>query len=92
MDPMDTDDQLSAAELAYLEGRALVDAEASGDERAVEAALRPRTLDEVVGQERVREQLSLMLHAAQRRGRASRPQGSRPLQRSDCRGCRGFHG
>ena len=30
-------------------------AEAEGDERAVEAALRPRTLDEVVGQERVRE-------------------------------------
>ena len=67
---MDTDDQLSAAELAYLEGRALVDAEAAGDERAVEAALRPRTLDELVGQERVREQLSLMLHAARQRGRA----------------------
>jgi Holliday junction DNA helicase RuvB len=66
----DVDDVLSAAELAYLEGRTLVDAEASGDDRAVEAALRPRTLDELVGQERVREQLSLMLSAARRRGRA----------------------
>ena len=34
------------------------------DERIVEAALRPRTLAEFVGQERVREQLSLILEAA----------------------------
>ncbi|WP_134768492.1 Holliday junction branch migration DNA helicase RuvB [Nocardioides sp. 1609] len=45
-------------------------AEAEGDERAIEAALRPRTLDEVVGQARVREQLGLVLEAARRRGRA----------------------
>ncbi|MGN6252448.1 MAG: Holliday junction branch migration DNA helicase RuvB [Marmoricola sp.] len=44
-------------------------AEATGDERAVEAALRPRTLDEVVGQERVREQLALVLEAARGRRR-----------------------
>ena len=49
----------------------LTTAEAEGDERAVEAALRPRTLDEVIGQERVREQLGLVLEAARRRGRAS---------------------
>ena len=56
--------------LAYLDraGRSPA-ADADGDERAVEAALRPRTLDEVVGQERVREQLSLVLEAA----RAPRP-------------------
>ncbi len=36
----------------------------------VEAALRPRTLDELIGQERVREQLALVLHAALGRGRA----------------------
>ncbi|KWX10569.1 hypothetical protein TR74_02845, partial [Carbonactinospora thermoautotrophica] len=41
---------------------------ADSDERAVEAALRPRTLAEFVGQHRVREQLSLVLEAAQRRG------------------------
>ncbi|MGA8256816.1 MAG: Holliday junction branch migration DNA helicase RuvB [Nocardioides sp.] len=50
--------------------QSLTAAEADGDERAVEAALRPRTLDEVVGQSRVREQLGLVLEAALGRGRA----------------------
>lgn len=50
--------------------RALLEAEASGNERAVEAALRPRSLDEVIGQDRVREQLGLLLTAARGRGRA----------------------
>jgi holliday junction DNA helicase RuvB len=62
--------ELTAAEQAYAESRALVDAAPSDDDRAVEAALRPRSLDEVVGQERVREQLSLVLQAATTRGRA----------------------
>jgi holliday junction DNA helicase RuvB len=66
---MSHDHELTAAELAHLESRSLVDAEASGDDRAVEAALRPRTLDELIGQERVREQLALMLSAARTRGR-----------------------
>ncbi len=48
----------------------LVAAEADADERAVEAALRPRQLTELIGQERVREQLALVLEAAHRRGRA----------------------
>ena len=39
-------------------------------ERAAEAALRPRRLDEFVGQAVVREQLSLVLQAARGRGRA----------------------
>ncbi|RMI13514.1 Holliday junction branch migration DNA helicase RuvB [Cellulomonas triticagri] len=39
-------------------------------ERAAEAALRPRHLDEFVGQKVVREQLSLVLEAAVGRGRA----------------------
>ena len=43
--------------------------DATPEERAFEAALRPRTLDELIGQERVREQLSLMLEAAVARGR-----------------------
>jgi len=51
-------------------GRGLVTAEADGDERAIEAALRPRALGEVIGQERVREQLALVLEAARGRGRA----------------------
>ena len=61
--------ELEAAELAHLAERPLTDADADGDERAVEAALRPRTLDEVVGQDRVREQLSLLLEAARGRQR-----------------------
>jgi holliday junction DNA helicase RuvB len=48
----------------------LTAAEADTDERAIEAALRPRTLDEVVGQHRVREQLGLVLEAARMRDRA----------------------
>src|SRR5215213_9360645 len=62
------EDHLDVAEEQHLQR--LTDAEADGDERAVEAALRPRTLDEVVGQQRVREQLGLVLEAARRRGGA----------------------
>ncbi|GAA1069491.1 Holliday junction branch migration DNA helicase RuvB [Mycobacterium cookii] len=62
------DVELSEAEIGHLQR--LTDADADGDERAVEAALRPKTLDEVVGQVRVRDQLGLVLEAARRRGRA----------------------
>ena len=48
----------------------LLTPEALGDERAVEAALRPRSLEEVVGQHRVRDQLGLVLEAARLRERA----------------------
>src|SRR5678809_778231 len=61
-------DDLDAREEAYL--ASLTTAEAEGDQPTVEAALRPRTLDEVVGQQRVRDQLGLVLEAARRRGRA----------------------
>ena len=61
--------ELTAAEVAYAESRALVAAEATGDDRAVEAALRPKLLDELIGQDRVREQLALVLQAARARGR-----------------------
>jgi Holliday junction DNA helicase RuvB len=47
----------------------LVSAEADGAERVVEAALRPKTLAEFLGQQRVREQLALVLEAAKARGR-----------------------
>ncbi|MEJ7832783.1 MAG: Holliday junction branch migration DNA helicase RuvB [Nocardioides sp.] len=63
------EDELEVAEEQHL--RSLTAAEAEGDERAVEAALRPRTLDEVVGQTRVRAQLGLMLEAACKRGLAA---------------------
>lgn len=60
-------DHLDAAEAAHLES--LTAADADPDERVVEAALRPRSLDEVIGQQRVREQLGLVLDAARARGR-----------------------
>ncbi len=44
---------------------------ASIDERHIESALRPRSLDEFVGQHRVRQQLDLVLKAA--KGRSSTP-------------------
>ena len=50
-------------------GRGMVEADAEVDERTVEAALRPRSLDEIIGQDRVREQLGLVLDAARGRGR-----------------------
>ncbi|MEV7011639.1 Holliday junction branch migration DNA helicase RuvB [Streptosporangium sp. NPDC051022] len=49
--------------------RDLVSPEAEGDERLIEAALRPKRLEEFIGQARVREQLSLVLHSALRRNR-----------------------
>ena len=62
------EDELDEAESTHF--RSLTAAEAEGDERVVEAALRPRSLDEVVGQVRVRDQLGLVLEAARMRGRA----------------------
>ena len=46
----------------------LVAAGADGEDTAVEAALRPKDLHEFVGQEKVREQLDLVLKAARARG------------------------
>jgi len=43
---------------------------ADADERQIEGALRPRQLSEFVGQARLREQLSLVLEGARRRGKA----------------------
>jgi Holliday junction DNA helicase RuvB len=52
-----------------LTSEALVEADAGIEERASEAALRPRFLGECIGQERVRRQLGLVLEAARRRKR-----------------------
>ncbi|WP_419993454.1 Holliday junction branch migration DNA helicase RuvB [Streptomyces boninensis] len=45
----------------------LVEAGATVEDDAVEAALRPKSLDEFIGQHRVREQLDLVLKAARQR-------------------------
>ena len=68
MDQESESDPFETAEEIHLSSLTAVEAE--GDERAIEAALRPRSLDEVIGQARVREQLGLVLEAAQKRGRA----------------------
>jgi Holliday junction DNA helicase RuvB len=80
------DAEREAPELSVLEEQALAAAERDGpaaveqerlvspladaDERAIEGALRPKRLAEIIGQTRVREQLSLVLEGALRRGRA----------------------
>src|SRR5699024_11156021 len=48
----------------------LTSPESGAPERAAEATLRPRRLEDFVGQKVVREQLSLVLEAATARGRA----------------------
>ena len=56
--------------LSEAEQQRLVSALAEADERVIEGALRPKRLAEIIGQTRVREQLSLVLEGAMRRGRA----------------------
>jgi len=46
----------------------IMDGGADQEERAVEAALRPKTLGDFVGQHKVRQQLELVLHGARGRG------------------------
>ncbi|MER7536521.1 Holliday junction branch migration DNA helicase RuvB [Streptomyces sp. NPDC097704] len=53
----------TAAEPAHRPAAALAD----GEDRATEAALRPKDLNGFIGQERVREQLDLVLRAARQR-------------------------
>ncbi len=49
----------------------LVEAHEQRDDRGVEGALRPATLQDFIGQSRVKEQLGLLLTAARRRGNAA---------------------
>ncbi len=65
-------------------GERLVGASADGEDQAVEAALRPKDLGEFIGQEKVREQLDLVLRAARARGdRRPRAALRRPRPRQD---------
>jgi Holliday junction DNA helicase RuvB len=76
--PRGADEALRQAEEAELAARRehqenpdteLVSSLADADERVIESALRPKRLTEFTGQVRVREQLSLILQSALRRGR-----------------------
>jgi Holliday junction DNA helicase RuvB subunit len=66
-DPNEPNDQDGGDE--HEGGEGLVSPLADADERVIEGALRPKRLSEFVGQARVREQLSLILQSALRRGR-----------------------
>ena len=74
-DQMDPLAQAEEAELARRRARepeevpGLTSTLADADERDIEGALRPKRLAEFIGQARVREQLSLILTSALRRGR-----------------------
>lgn len=59
---------MTSADDAFEAFEAVLDA-AVPEDRAFEAALRPRSLTELIGQDRVREQLALVLEAAVARGR-----------------------
>ena len=48
----------------------VVNSQVTEDERGLEAALRPQTLDESVGQERMKESLRICIEAAKQRGEA----------------------
>src|SRR2546430_1934802 len=61
--------ELAARRARQDPGDEIVSPLADADERVIETALRPKRLAEFVGQARVREQLSLILQSALRRGR-----------------------
>jgi len=52
-------------------GSRIVDLSADEEDNSVEGALRPRSLDTFIGQQRVKDQLGLVLQAASARGRAA---------------------
>ena len=70
------EDDLDEAETTHF--RSLTAAEAEGDERAVEAALRPSSLADFEGQPRVSDQLGLVLEAARHRGGVADQAGATP--------------
>ncbi|MCM1512238.1 MAG: Holliday junction branch migration DNA helicase RuvB [Oxalobacter formigenes] len=54
----------------FTESRIIAPAPASPNEEAIERALRPKHLDEYVGQQKTREQLEIFIAAARKRGEA----------------------
>ena len=62
------DEDPRASDGSYDATARIVDAGGTDDDTTVEAALRPRRLDEFPGQPKVRDQLGLVLEAARRRG------------------------
>lgn len=63
------DSRASQQEFSSPVSSRLVAMEEEPEEKMIEAALRPKSLDDFVGQQRVRSQLALLLQAAKLRGR-----------------------
>ena len=59
----------TGAEVASMADR-MVSNQLTDDERGIEAALRPQTLQDYVGQSRMKESLRICIQAARRRGEA----------------------
>jgi Holliday junction DNA helicase RuvB len=66
-----TDDVDLDLTVVHDDGSRLVAPESVADDSALEGALRPRTLGAFIGQQRVKDQLGLVLEAAAARGRAA---------------------
>lgn len=62
---------MDADEINHLRAASVVDASASPDDNAAEAALRPKTLADFIGQQKVRDQLNVVLQAAKMRQQAA---------------------
>ncbi|MCH9743722.1 MAG: Holliday junction branch migration DNA helicase RuvB, partial [Gammaproteobacteria bacterium] len=52
------------------ESERMMDADATDDERLIERSIRPRQLDDYIGQESMREQMGIFINAARSRGDA----------------------
>jgi len=65
------DQDRSVEELSHDDGSRVIVGDATGEDIIVEGALRPRTLDAFIGQQRVKDQLGLVLEAASARGRSA---------------------
>lgn len=63
--------QVPGTQASTAPAQRLVAMEEEPEEKMIEAALRPKSLDDFVGQRRVRQQLSLVLEASKMRGRSA---------------------
>ena len=63
--------QVPGTQASSAPAQRLVAMEEEPEEKMIEAALRPKSLDDFVGQRRVRQQLSLVLEASKMRGRSA---------------------
>ena len=61
---------LSAAKVVQVEEERIISSEASREDENIESSIRPKSLDEYLGQVTVREQMKIYIEAAKQRGEA----------------------